>query len=189
VNPANHNPHANDNAHERARKLIALAGPEAIFAPDPLSGQLSSNAWLAAHLETCASCRAFAENAAETIHGLRSIPIAAQRALVSTTQMRVRRRALELQRRRERLWLVSVSCTAVTLCALVSTLALWRGFAWLGARAQLPSSIWGVAFLVFCFIPALVAAILLLARDRDKDRDRDGDKEKRLPYRAASYQN
>jgi len=154
------NANTNNGAHERARKLIALAGAEALSADQP-----SSNAWLAAHLETCASCRLFAENAGETIRGLRAIPIAAERSLVSTTQMRVRRRALELQRHREHLWLVSVSCSAVTLCALLSTVALWRGFEWFGARAQLASSVWQVGFLVFCVMPALVAAILLLAKD------------------------
>ena len=145
------------DAHERARKLIALAGPEALSGAD--------QTWLAAHMETCASCRAFAENARETIHALRAIPIAAERSLVSTTQMRVRRRALELQRQRERRWLVSVSCAAVTLCALLSAAALWRGFEWLGERAQLAPLIWQVGFFVFCVTPALVAGVLLLARD------------------------
>ncbi|MGB7601351.1 MAG: hypothetical protein WBM24_13655 [Candidatus Sulfotelmatobacter sp.] len=165
---------SNNDAHERARKLIALAGPDALSAPGWLSAELSSqlsdqpssNAWLAAHLETCSSCRAFAENAAEMVQGLRAIPIAAERSLVSTTQLNVRRRALELQHHRERLWVVSVSCAAVTLCALLSAVILWRGFAWLGARAHLASSVWQVAFLVFCMMPALVAAILLLAKDR-----------------------
>jgi predicted anti-sigma-YlaC factor YlaD len=160
----------NNDAHERARRLIALAGPETLSVAgrlsDNLSDQASSNAWLAAHLETCASCRAFAENAAETIHGLRAIPIAAERSLVSTTQRMVRRRALELQRQRERMWLVAVSCTAVTICALLSTVALWLGFEWLGARAQLASSVWQVGFLVFCVMPALVVAIMLLAKDK-----------------------
>jgi hypothetical protein len=140
--------------------MIALAGSETIS----FAAQLSSNAWLAAHLETCASCRTFAENAVETIYGLRSIPIAAERSLVSTTQMRVRRRALELQRNRERLWLVSISCTAVTLCALISAVGLWRGFEWLGGQAQLASSVWQVGFLVFCLMPALVVGMLLLAK-------------------------
>jgi predicted anti-sigma-YlaC factor YlaD len=152
-----------NDAHERARELIALAGPQV------LSDQASSNAWLAAHLESCDPCRTFAENAAETIRGLRAIPIAAQRSLVSTTQLRVRRRALELQRHRERLWLVSVSCAAVTLCALLSAAALWRGFEWLGGRAQLSPSVWQVGFLVFCVMPALVTAILLLARGTQFD--------------------
>ena len=148
----------NTDAHERARKLIALSGFEVL-------SELSLNAWLAAHVATCAACRAFAENAAETIRGLRAIPIAAEWSLVATTQMKVRRRALELQRQRERMWLVSVSCIAVTVCALLSSVALWRGFEWLGARAQLASSVWQVAFLVFCVMPALVVGILLLAKD------------------------
>ena len=151
------NPTTNKDAHERARSLIALAGPEAFSGAD--------QEWLAEHVEECASCRAFAENVRETIHALRAIPIAAERSLVSTTQMRVRRRALELQGRRERLWLVSVCCTAVTLSALIGTVALWRGFEWLGARAQLASSVWQIGFFVFCLMPALVAGILLLAKD------------------------
>jgi predicted anti-sigma-YlaC factor YlaD len=148
------------DAHERARKLIALAGAEELSAAD----QVASDAWLAAHLETCDACRAFADNAGETIRGLRAIPMAAERGLVATTQMRVRRRALELQRQRERLWVVTISCTAVTVFALLTAAVLWRGFEWLGERAQLASSVWQVGFLVFCAMPALVAGILLLAR-------------------------
>ena len=147
----------NTDAHERARKLIAWAGPEALSSTD--------QTWLAAHMETCGSCRTFAENAREAVRALRAISIAAERSLVSTTQMRVRRRALELQRQSERRWLVSVSCIAVTLCALLSAAALWRGFEWLGARAQLAPLIWQVGFFVFCVTPALVAGVLLLARD------------------------
>jgi len=149
----------NNDIHERARRLIATAGPEA------RSADHSSNAWLAAHLESCAPCRAFAANAAEAIHALRAIPIAADRTLVSTTQFRVRQRALELQRQRERLWLVAVCCVAVAFSALVSTFALWRGFEWIAARTQLTSPVWQLAFLVFCVMPTLITAILLLAKD------------------------
>ena len=147
----------NNDVHERARTLIALAGPELLPQAD--------QTWLASHVATCDSCRTFADNARETIYALRAIPIAADRSLVSTTQMRVRRRALELQRQRERLWLVSVSCIAVTFCALLTSVVLWRGFAWLGERTQLDSSIWQVGFLVFCVTPALVVGVILLARD------------------------
>jgi predicted anti-sigma-YlaC factor YlaD len=157
-------PTPNDAVHERARQLIALSGSTG-QSDDQTSGQ-SSDAWLAAHLETCDSCRAFAANAAEAIRGLRAIPIAAGRSLVSTTQLRVRHRALELQRHRERLWIVSISCAVVTFGALLSTFVLWRGFEWLGERAQLASSVWQVAFLVFCMAPALAAAIMLLAKDK-----------------------
>ena len=166
----------NDDAHEQARKLIALAGHEARSLAHRLSSQPASNTWLVSHMETCESCRAFAENAVEMVRGLRAIPITAERSLVSTTQARVRRRALELQRHRERLWLILVSCTAVTLCTLLSAIALWLGFEWLGARAHLATSVWQVGFLVFCVMPALLAAILLLAKDRG------------LPDRTGSYQ-
>lgn len=146
----------NNDAHERARTLIALAGPEALSPTD--------QTWLTAHVEGCDSCRTFADNARETIHALRAIPIAAERSLVSTTQMRVRQRALELQRHRERLWLVAVSCTAVTVCALLSAVALWRGFEWLGTLAGLSPLIWQASFVVFCVTPSLVAGVLLMLR-------------------------
>jgi predicted anti-sigma-YlaC factor YlaD len=155
----------NNDDHERARKLIALARTKALTGRESPSGP-SSAAWLVAHLHNCASCRSFAENAAETIRGIRAISIAAGRSLVSATQMKVRRRALELQRRRERLWMVSVSCIAVTVCALLSTFILWRGFEWLGERAAVPSSVWQVAFLVLCGMPVLVTGILLMAKDK-----------------------
>ncbi len=174
------NTDTNNNAHERARQLIALAGPDVLYGREESSGkrssdkrsadEQSSNAWLAEHLGSCAPCRAFADNASDTIRGLRSIPIAADRALVSTTQIRVRRRALELQRQRKHLWLVTVSCTAVTLSALLSTVAWWRAFQWLGERAQLAPLVWQIGFLVFCAMPALVAGMLLLARGSQFDR-------------------
>jgi hypothetical protein len=63
------------------------------------------------------------------------------------------------------MWLVSVSCIAVTLGALLTSVALWRGFAWLGERTQLDSAIWQLGFLVFCATPALVVGVILLARD------------------------
>jgi hypothetical protein len=54
---------------------------------------------------------------------------------------------------------------AVALSALVSTFVLWRGFAWIAARTHLASSVWQVAFLVFCVMPTLITAMLLLAKD------------------------
>jgi predicted anti-sigma-YlaC factor YlaD len=145
------------NDHARARSLIALAGPEALSLPD--------QTWLSAHMESCGSCRAFADHARAAVYAMRAIPIAAERGLVSTTQMMVRQRALELQRQRERLWMVSISCIAVTIFALVSAFVLWRGFEWLGERANLVPAVWQVGFVVFCLMPALIVGILLLARD------------------------
>jgi len=136
--------------------LIALSGAE--------ERSNEEQSWLAAHLESCAACRGFAENARETIRSLRAIPITAGASLVSTTQVRVRQRALELQRRHERVWVVSICCAAVTLCTALSTAMIWTGLAWAGQRVQLSPPVWEIPFGVLCFLPGLLVGILLLAR-------------------------
>lgn len=142
--------------HERARRMIALSGPEGF------SG--AEQAWLGAHLESCAQCREFAERTGETIRALRAIPVTAGGSLVSATRARVRQHARQLQRRQEWLRVVWVCCAAVTLCTAVSTVLLWRGFAWIGQQARLSPPVWEIGFMVLCLMPALVTGILLLAR-------------------------
>jgi len=146
----------NADLHERARLLIALSGPDEVCSAE--------QSWLAAHLESCASCREFAENSRKTVRSLRATPIAADASLVSTTQMRVRQRAQELQRQQERLWVIVVCCAAVTLCTAFTTAVLWYGFAWIGQQARLSVPVWEAGFAAFCLMPAIFAAILLLAR-------------------------
>lgn len=150
-----------NDVHERARTLIALSGADGVSSAE--------QSWLAIHLESCAPCREFVENSRETIRALRAIPITAGVSLVSATQMRVRQRVQALQRRQERLWVIPACCTAVTLCTTLTTVALWRGFAWLsqqwlGQSARLSAPVWEIGFAAFCLMPAIVAAILLLAR-------------------------
>ena len=147
---------ANNDPHERARMLIALSGPEGV--------SNEQHSWLAAHLESCPECRGFSENARETIHALRATPITAGAHLVSATQMRVRQRALELQRQQERVWVVSVCCAAVTLCAVFTTAVFWFGFGWLGEQMRCSPPLWQASFALFSIMPAVLTAILLLAR-------------------------
>jgi hypothetical protein len=146
----------NTNIHERARMLIALSGAEDV--------SHAEQSWLAAHLESCGPCREFAENSREAVRSLRAIPITAGGSLVSTTQMRVRQRAQELQRRQEWLRVVWVCCSAVTLSTAFTTAILWRGFAWIGQHARLSAPVWEVGFMVFCFVPAILSGVVLLAR-------------------------
>ena len=146
----------NTDPHERARLLIALSSPEKVSNPE--------QSWLAAHLESCPSCRGSAENTGETIRSLRGIPITADAGLVSTTRMRVRQRALELKRQQERFWVICACCAAVTLCSAVTTAVLWRGFAWIGQRARFPAPVWEGGFVVIYLTPAVLVGILLLAR-------------------------
>jgi uncharacterized membrane protein YcjF (UPF0283 family) len=92
--------------------------------------------------------------------------------LVSATRARVRQRSQELLRRQERLRVIWVCSAAVTVCTAVNTLLLWRGVAWVidqwANQQWLPSDLsaplWMTVFLLFCFMPALVTGILLLAR-------------------------
>src|SRR4029077_19944535 len=120
--------------------------------------------WLRSHLQACAACRDYAEATVRAVRALRSQPLAADSALVRSTQMRVRVRALELQRQQERLWVLCVCCAAVTLGTAFTTAVLWPGFAWIGQQARLPSPVWQIGLLALGLMPAIVAGILLLAQ-------------------------
>jgi predicted anti-sigma-YlaC factor YlaD len=140
--------------HERAQGLIALG-----------QGLLDAKqTWLRAHLQECVDCRDYAEAAARVVRALRSQPLAADSALVRATQMRVRSRALELRRQQERLWVVCVCCAAVTLSTAFTTAVLWGGFAWMGQQARLSAPVWQIGVAALGWMPAIVTAILLLAR-------------------------
>ncbi len=142
------------NAHGEARELIALG--EGLSDAQP--------AWLRAHLDECEACRNYAEAANGVVRTLRSLPLTADFALVRATQMRVRQRALQLQRQQERLWVICVCCAAVTLGTALTTAVLWRGFAWMGQQARLPDPVWQIGLVALGLMPAIVAGILLLAR-------------------------
>lgn len=144
------------NVHEQARELIALAGVE-----NDLSVEQQN--WLRAHLEDCAACSEYAEAARQTIRVLRSQSLAADSALVRTTQRRVRARADELRQQRERMWLVCLSCIFVGLSAAITTPLFWRAFEWMGMWAGVSSWVWQASFTFFWIAPALVVSALLLA--------------------------
>jgi hypothetical protein len=142
------------NLHDEARELIALG--------EGLSD--AQQVWLRAHIDECEACGDYAEAANGVVRSLRSLPLAADSSLVRATQMRVRSRALELQRQHERLWVICVCCFAVTLSTAFTTAALWRGFAWMGQQARLSGPVWEMGLVALGLMPAIVAAILLLAR-------------------------
>jgi len=146
----------NSDLHERARLLIAISGPGVASGEEQL--------WLASHLETCSSCREFAERSREAIQALRAIPIMAGTDLVSATKLRVRRRADELHFRQERVWVISTCCVVVTLWSALTTATFWSALAWLGRQTRLSPTIWQIPFAVLCFMPGILAGIVLLAR-------------------------
>jgi predicted anti-sigma-YlaC factor YlaD len=141
--------------HQQARKLIACGGQELTD---------SQQTWLSTHLDACVSCRDYAQAAEQLVRSLRSVPIAADLALLRTTQMRVRLHARQLRQSQERMWLVWMSCLLVGLSAAITTPFLWRGCQWLGDWAQVSTPVWQVGFIVFWVSPALVTSLLFLAR-------------------------
>ncbi|MGA3104555.1 MAG: hypothetical protein ABSD53_08755 [Terriglobales bacterium] len=152
--------------HERARRLIALSGADARDSMDSSDDARAEGerGWLRVHLQECEACRDYAEAAGGAIRALRSHPLAAGSGLVRATQMRVRARALELRRQRERMWLVGLSCVFVGMSAAVTTPLLWRGFAWMGEWVGVSSWVWQAGFTFVWIVPALVASALLLDR-------------------------
>jgi predicted anti-sigma-YlaC factor YlaD len=144
------------DAHEQARELIALGGAE--------DWSEAQQIWLRAHLDECAPCRDYAEAAGHLVRGLRSLPVAADSRLVRATQMRVRFHASRLRATRERMWLVGMACLVVGLSATLTLPLLWRLFAWAGEWAGVSTLVWQAGFMFFFITPALVVAVLLLAR-------------------------
>jgi len=144
------------DTHDEARELIALAGAS------DLSGAQQS--WLHAHLEECPACRDYAEAKGRVVAALRSMPLAADSALVRATQTRVRSRALQLQQQRERIWLVCLACLFVGFSAAIATPLSWRAFEWVGAWAGVSIWVWQAGFAILWIAPALVVSALLLAR-------------------------
>lgn len=141
--------------HDQARELIALAGGQHLSD--------TQQSWLQAHLQACGSCSDYAEDVGRTISALRSTPLAADFALVQTTKLRVRSRALELQQQQLRHWLVCISCLLVGLSAAISTPLFWRMCEWVAAQAGIASWIWQAGFAFLWIAPALLVSIILLA--------------------------
>jgi hypothetical protein len=141
--------------HQQAQELIACGEHD-------LSD--SQQAWLCTHLHGCASCRDYALAAQQLVRSLRSVPVVADLALVRTTQMRVRVRSGELLQRRERMWLVWMSCILVGLSVAITTPFLWLSWEWLAQRGHVSSAVWQVGFVIFWFSPAVAASLLFLAR-------------------------
>ena len=142
------------NSHGDARELIAIG--------EGLSD--AQQAWLRAHLDECQACRNYAEAANGVLRSLRSFPLAADSRLVRATQMRVRHRAMELQRQQERLWVICACCVAVTLGTGFMTAVLWGGLVWMGQQARLSGPFWQIGVVALGLMPAIVTGIILLAR-------------------------
>jgi hypothetical protein len=144
-----------ESLHERAQLLIAQERVEGISD--------SESTWLAAHLQDCSGCSEFAQQTSAALRALRTIPVALPAGLAERTQFRVGLRAQQLRQRephRRALWIAAGVSWAV---GVASAPYVWRLFAWLGEYAGVPKLVWEAGFALWWAVPALVAAVVLLA--------------------------
>lgn len=141
--------------HERALELIMRSGSEEIAAADA--------EWLDVHLGACAECNDYAEAFASAARLMRATTVMASSALVSSTQMRLRARAHELEEQRARVVLVALSFCLGALSSAASAWLWWRFGGWVAERIGLSQAIVQPGIMVFLLLPALVIAGLMLA--------------------------
>jgi hypothetical protein len=144
-----------ENLHQRAQQLIMQERVEGLSDSD--------NAWLAAHLQGCATCVSYAQEVSAALRVLRTTPLELPAGLAERTQFRVGLRAQQLRQRephRRALWIAAGISWAA---GVASAPLVWRAFAWLGERAGVPNLVWEAGFALWWAVPALIAAIVLLA--------------------------
>lgn len=141
--------------HERALELIMRRGTEEIAARDA--------EWLETHLGVCADCNDYAEAFASAARLMRTTTVMASSALVSSTQMRLRARAHELEEQRARVVLIALSFCLGALSSAASAWLWWRFGGWVAEHVGLSQAIVQPGIMVFLLLPALIIAGVMLA--------------------------
>lgn len=147
-----------EGEHTRAQQLMAQASVEGISGSD--------QAWLDAHLRECASCSAEAARTQALIRSFRNVSVLVPRDLAARTQMRIRLRAQESAESSTSSMFLWVITAASWLLGVFSAPLVWRMFAWVGMRLDLPKPLLEVGFVLWWTVPALIAvAVVLYQRD------------------------
>jgi hypothetical protein len=144
----------NEDLHARAQQLFSQSIVEGIPAAE--------QSWLEAHLRECAGCAREAEKTRELLGALRNIPVTVPGDLAARTQLRVRLRAQQTAAASPSNALLWIITAASWLLGIFSAPLVWRGFAWLGERANLPKPVLELGFVLWWAVPALVAVAVVL---------------------------
>ncbi len=139
--------------HERAIDLISRRNVEGIHD--------SEASWLETHLEECSSCSLYATSLSTASRVLRSMPVMASPSLVTTTQARLRARALQMRERESRMFLIGISFCLGMLSSTASAWLWWKAGNWLVQLVGLPESIVAPGVVVFWLLPSIAIAMLL----------------------------
>lgn len=143
-----------ENAHQRALQLFEQSLVEG------LSGDEKS--WLGAHLRDCAECAKKTESTRDLLRAFRTVTVAVPRDLAARTQLRVRLRAQESAQTSGSGALLWIITAASWLLGILSAPLVWRIFAWVGARFDLPKLVLEFGFVLWWTVPALIAVAVIL---------------------------
>lgn len=144
----------NETPHARAQQLFAQSLVEGL-AP-------AAQQWLDAHLRECAECARETATTRELLSALRQAPVAVPRNLAARTQLRVRLRAQETAAAWSSNTLLWVITAASWLLGIFSAPLVWRAFAWVGERMNLPKPVMELGFVMWWAVPALIAVAAVL---------------------------
>jgi len=100
--------------------------------------------------------------ARELLSALRSLPVAVPRDLASRTQLRLRLRAQQAEQTSSSGALLWIITAASWLLGIFSAPLVWRAFAWVGQRANLPKPVLELGFVLWWAVPALIAVAVVL---------------------------
>ena len=144
----------NEAPHERAQQLFLQSLVEGL-AP-------AEQTWLDAHLRECAECASATATTRELLSALRSVSIAVPSDLAARTQLKVRLRAQQTAEASPSSTLLWIITAASWLLGIFSAPVVWRGFAWLGERTNLPKPVLELGFVMWWAVPALIAVAVVL---------------------------
>jgi hypothetical protein len=148
----------NYDLHDRARILITKSFVETVSSQEQL--------WIDSHIAACEACGSYHAETRALVNVTRQSPVFANRAMVRSTQLRVRARAAEIEAAENRMNPVWITCAVAILWMLVSGPALWQGMQWLNAHGYLSAMTWQAFFGMAMAAPAAaVAGVALWTRN------------------------
>lgn len=143
-----------EKLHAHAQNLFSQAMVEGLSSAD--------QSWLDAHLRECADCAREVATTRELLNALRTVPVTVPGDLAARTQLRVRLRAQQTTAASSSNALLWIVTAASWLLGIFSAPLVWRGFAWVGERANLPKPVLEFGFVLWWAVPALIAVGVVL---------------------------
>jgi hypothetical protein len=147
-------------SHERALQLAAM----------DLSSDISHDeqVWLEQHMKECRPCAAQVALRREMLDEMRAVSVAATAALVRTTRVKVRARAIEMQQRQSRRLSVWLAITVALMWYALSTPYVFQASDQFVHWTHLPELLAYFMAAGAWFTPALVGIIVAFSQVREQ---------------------